>query len=64
MDASTACRVLALDVAVVENGVSTICLTYVRKSNFIQLETPTTLYERGDKPANAISRELKVLPRL
>ena len=35
-----------------------------QKSNFIQLESPTTLYERGDKLANAITVELKVLPRL
>ena len=37
---------------------------FFRKSNFIQLESPTTLYERGDKLANAITVELKVLPRL
>ena len=37
---------------------------FFHKSNFIRLESSTTLYERGAILANAITKELKAGPRL
>ena len=39
-------------------------LYFFHKSNFIRLESSTTLYERGAILANAITMELKARPRL
>ena len=38
--------------------------SFFHKSNFIRLESSSTLYERGAMLANAITRELKAGPRL
>jgi hypothetical protein len=50
------------DTSHVEEFANSLTQVEFHKSKFIRLESPTTLYERGDKLANAITVELKHSP--